>query len=217
MAYPDNVLSWTDKTDGEDTIFAADINAIANDLVAAETELNTHKADTAKHRQASGTTQSGTLANAEGSGTTASGDYSHAGGQGTIAAGPAQTAIGKYNISDTDSLLIIGKGTADGARANALTVGSTGWLRTAGIKTATITTTWTGTSAPYTQAITVSGITADDTPIICPVYSANNSTAILERKAWNMIGKIETSADTITVTCFEEKPTQAISIQLKGV
>lgn len=85
------------------------------------------------------------------------------------------------------------------------------------IKTATITTTWTGSSAPYTQEVTVSGITVDDDPIISPIYSTNNDTAILEREAWNLIGKAVTSTNKITFTCFEEKPEIAIPIQIKGV
>lgn len=85
------------------------------------------------------------------------------------------------------------------------------------IKTATITTTWTGISAPYTQTITVTGVTSNDKPIISPVYSGDNATAILQKEAWNMIGKIQTGANSITCTCFEDKPITAIPIQIKGV
>jgi len=85
------------------------------------------------------------------------------------------------------------------------------------IKTATITTTWVGSSAPYTQEVTVAGITADDEPIISPVYSATLATALLEKEAWNQIGKIETGTNKITITCFEDKPITAIPIQIKGV
>lgn len=85
------------------------------------------------------------------------------------------------------------------------------------VKTATITTTWTGSSAPYTQDITVAGVTANDEPVISPVYSAVNATAILEKIAWNCVGKIVTGANKITVTCFEDKPITAIPIQIKGV
>jgi hypothetical protein len=86
-----------------------------------------------------------------------------------------------------------------------------------GVKTATITTTWTGASAPFTQVVSVAGITANDEPIITPVYSATNATAILERTAWNLIGSAVTGAGTITFTCFETKPVTALTIQIKGV
>ena len=85
------------------------------------------------------------------------------------------------------------------------------------VKTATITTTWTGASAPYTQTVAVSGITVNDEPVISPVYSTTNATAISQKTAWNCIGKIVTNAGSITVTCFETKPVTAIPIQIKGV
>lgn len=82
-------------------------------------------------------------------------------------------------------------------------------------KTATITTTWTGSSAPYTQSVTVNGILATDTPHIMPVYSTTNSTAIAQKTAWTCVSKAVTAANTITFTCFEEKPTTAIPIQIE--
>jgi hypothetical protein len=88
---------------------------------------------------------------------------------------------------------------------------------TIAVHTATLTTTWEGTSAPYTQDITVVGITSSDVPIISPVYSTDNATAILQKEAWNLIGKAVTNTDTITFTCFEEKPVTAILIQIKVV
>lgn len=83
--------------------------------------------------------------------------------------------------------------------------------------TASLSTTWTGTSAPYTQSISISGILSTDKPHITPVYSTTNATAILEKKAWNCISKAETSAGKITFTCFEEKPTQALSLQIEVI
>lgn len=83
--------------------------------------------------------------------------------------------------------------------------------------TATVSTSWTGTSAPFTQSIPVSGITSTDNPIIFPIYNSNNNTAITEQETWLTIGKITTANNSITVTCFEEKPTTALNIQLKVV
>ena len=82
-------------------------------------------------------------------------------------------------------------------------------------KTATITTTWSGSSAPYTQDVSVSGILASDTPHITPVYSTTNSTAITQKEAWGCVSKAVTSDGKITFTCFEEKPTTAIPIQIE--
>ena len=80
--------------------------------------------------------------------------------------------------------------------------------------TATLSTSWSG-SGPYTQSITVSGISASDTPHIMPVYSDTNSTAISQKEAWACVSKAVTSDGTITFTCFEDKPTTAIPIQIE--
>lgn len=85
------------------------------------------------------------------------------------------------------------------------------------IYTATISTSWTGSSAPYTQTITVTGITNADTPIVDVVLSSTTSTALSQQEAWNCVSKIETGTNQITVTCLEDKPTIAIPIQLKVV
>lgn len=78
------------------------------------------------HAEGQKTVSSGFCSHAEGSATVSSGYYSHSEGWGTIAAGKNQTAMGKYNIKDTTSLLIIGRGTNDSNRKNAHTVDSSG-------------------------------------------------------------------------------------------
>jgi len=76
------------------------------------------------HAEGYKTTASGNMSHAEGSDTTASSSYSHAQNRGTVAASYAQTALGKYNVSDSADTyaVIIGNGTAENARSNALTV-----------------------------------------------------------------------------------------------
>ena len=60
---------------------------------------------------------------AEGNNTIAKGECSHAEGWGTIASTLAQCVIGQYNVEDDSGLVfIIGNGTADNERSNALTV-----------------------------------------------------------------------------------------------
>lgn len=82
--------------------------------------------------------------------------------------------------------------------------------------TATLSTSWTG-SGPYTQTVTISGILATDMPHIMPAYSSNNATAIAQKEAWSKVSKAEAAADSITFTCFEEKPTAAIPIQIEVI
>lgn len=55
--------------------------------------------------------------------------YTHAGGLGTKATAEAQTVFGKYNKENSSALLIIGNGTADNARHNALEVLTDGSIR----------------------------------------------------------------------------------------
>ena len=61
---------------------------------------------------------------ASGDNSIASGQYSHAQNIGTIAASRAQTALGRFNIGDTNGTyaLMVGNGTDDSNRSNALTV-----------------------------------------------------------------------------------------------
>lgn len=66
---------------------------------------------------------SGDYAHAEGYHTTATGDASHASGNETYADQTAQTAVGQYNTKyNTDCLFVVGNGTSDQARRDALTV-----------------------------------------------------------------------------------------------
>lgn len=76
---------------------------------------------------------------------------------------------------------------------------------------------WSGT-APYTQTVAVTGITAGRLPDkIIPQYSATTATAILQKEAFSMISYYDTGAGTITFTCLEDKPVTAIPLQIVGV
>lgn len=111
----------------------------------------------------------------------------------------------------TENTQAANKGYVDDAKAEAKSYTDSKHIT----KTATITTTWSGSAAPYTQSVTVSGILASDLPHITPVYSTTNSTAIAQKTAWACVSKAVTAANTITFTCFEEKPTTAIPIQIE--
>ena len=76
------------------------------------------------HAEGGGCSARGDWSHAEGNNTSARGTYSHAQNQGTIAKGGNQTALGRYNIEDTndDYALIIGNGTSNNNRSNALDV-----------------------------------------------------------------------------------------------
>lgn len=85
------------------------------------------------HAEGSETIASDWASHAEGMHTVASGVASHAGGSFTVAAGLDQTAIGRCNVEDANDTyaVIVGNGTNDSNRSNALTVdwggGTTLW------------------------------------------------------------------------------------------
>ena len=91
------------------------------------------------HAEGNGTEAIGHAAHAEGKLTVASGQASHAGGTGTIASANSQTAIGKYNEKDTNALFIVGNGTSDTDRHNALVVKSNGTVLSNNIQLSTVT------------------------------------------------------------------------------
>jgi microcystin-dependent protein len=89
----------------------------------------------ASHAEGMSSHATGRVSHAEGTNTEATGDYSHAQNNYTVAASADQTAMGKFNVRDANDTyaLIIGNGTGEKARSNALAVtwdGSTiaqGW------------------------------------------------------------------------------------------
>lgn len=84
------------------------------------------------HAEGRNTKAFGPSSHAEGVSSEANGDYSHASGEGTKANGRSQTAIGKYNEVDTTSLFIIGKGSSNTSRSNAMKVDGSGNITIAG-------------------------------------------------------------------------------------
>ena len=81
---------------------------------------------------------------------------------------------------------------------------------------ANVGTTWSGSEAPYTQTVTVSGITSTDNPIVDVVLSSDYDTATTELQEYAKIYKITTSTNSITVYATE-KTENAIKLQLKVV
>jgi hypothetical protein len=73
---------------------------------------------------------------------------------------------------------------------------------------------WSST-APFTQTVAVEGILATDQPHISPVYSTTLATAISQKENWAMVCKAVTENGSITFTCFEDKPTVNIPVQME--
>ena len=134
------------------------------------------------------------------------------GGTGATTVADARNALGLGNTSGAVPIANGGTGAtnASDARSNLGAASRVSY-------TATITTAWTGSSAPYTQDVSVSGILESDTPHITPVYSSTLVTALAQKEAWSMVSKAEASDGVITFTCFEDKPSTEISIQIEVI
>lgn len=81
---------------------------------------------------------------------------------------------------------------------------------------ATVGTTWAGTVPPYSQAISVPGISASDNPFVDVVLSGDYSTDVSILAAWDNIYRITTGEGSITVFSSAAN-TASIPIQLKVV
>lgn len=87
------------------------------------------------------------------------------------------------------------------------------------VKTATLmAANWSGTG-PYIQTISVPGMTANDRPIIS-LYIPNNeipSGVKLLSKAYACVDRVVSGDGSITVYCYNKKPSVNVQIQIKGV
>lgn len=114
-------------------------------------------------------------------------------------------------ISAASSAASEAKTAADNAAAQVASKASTV------LYSATIGTTWSGSKAPYTQTVAVSGILVTDTPIVDVDLSSvayADKDAVIE--AYAKVYRITTANGTITVYA-DEATTTAIPIQLKVV
>ena len=83
--------------------------------------------------------------------------------------------------------------------------------------TGTLTTSGWSDTAPYTQTVSVSGITADIEPIIDLVISDDIITGIEEFTQWSYITKAITEDDAITFSCYKTKPSIELNFKVKVV
>ena len=75
---------------------------------------------------------------------------------------------------------------------------------------------WAGTSAPFSQAITVSGILETDKPKVDMIVSDTYATAETEIEAWGYVYRVVTSQNGVTAYATE-KPEVSLNIQMEVV
>lgn len=80
---------------------------------------------------------------------------------------------------------------------------------------ATLTVAGWSASAPYTQSVTVSGLTDTKRAMAYPVYGSNTATNLALKEACGMVSFASRSGSTLTFTCLEDKPTVNIPITVE--
>lgn len=82
------------------------------------------------------------------------------------------------------------------------------------VYTATIGTIWSGSAAPYSQDVLVSGITENDIPVIDMIASEIFATAQEQEEAWANIYRAVTGENKITFYAKDKTATN-VSIQIR--
>lgn len=124
----------------------------------------------------------------------------------------------------TGNIVFNGKATVTGVKepSSDSDVATKGYVdRQNSIKSVTLTAAgWTGTTAPYTQAVKVDGITEDDNPVMVSMLSAGASPDVQRayNKAFGIIcsGTGTTADGSVTFSVYS-KPATDITVGLKGV
>ena len=80
-----------------------------------------------------------------------------------------------------------------------------------------VTDNWIGDTAPYTQMINITGITADNSPIIDLIVSDDIALGKEEITQWSYITKATTGENSIAFSCYEKKPSIALNFKVKVV
>ena len=96
---------------------------------------------------------------------------------------------------------------------------ATGWADISVERTATLATgSWSGASAPYSQAVTITGVTTTGKPpIIDVVLSDTYATALLELAAYNLVYRFKVTGDNTVTAYATAVPATAINIHAKLV
>ena len=128
---------------------------------------------------------------------------------------PGQTVPGADDFNRIEGNAQYLKDEIDSHKAENATLSALGHVKH-GIINVTLDTTWSGTSAPFSKTVTVSGILSTDTPIIDIVMSGTYSTDEARIEAWGYIYRAVTANGSITFYATE-KPTVSLPIQIKVV
>lgn len=83
--------------------------------------------------------------------------------------------------------------------------------------TATLSASSWGTTKPFRQSVTVSGILSTDEPFTDIKLTDNATTATQELQSWECVTDIKTSNNLISVVCLDNKPTANMTIRMRVI
>lgn len=126
-----------------------------------------------------------------------------------------QGGDGKYEIIDSTNYTVQG----DTFGANDINATNSAVNALQGLKQVLVDVSKWSNTAPYTQEISVPGITSADSPTVGLYLSGQESADAVKAmsKAFAMVDFVETLNGKIRVKCFNKKPAVSFWIGLKGV
>lgn len=126
-----------------------------------------------------------------------------------------QGGDGKYEIVDSTRYTVQG----DAFGANDINATNSAVNALQGLRQVLVDVSKWSNMAPYTQEISVSGITSADSPGVGLYLSGQESADAVKamNKAFGMVDFVETLNGKIRVKCFNKKPAVSFWIGLKGV
>ena len=126
-----------------------------------------------------------------------------------------QGGDGKYEIIDSTNYTVQG----DTFGANDINATNSAVNALQGLRQVLVDVSKWSNTAPYTQEISVSGITSADSPGVGLYLSGQESADAVKamNKAFAMVDFVETLNGKIRVKCFNKKPAVSFWIGLKGV
>lgn len=75
---------------------------------------------------------------------------------------------------------------------------------------------WVGTSAPYSQTISVPGLTTDLNPLVDVIVDTTDLALGLEQEyQWGFVTRGVTAADSLTLYCYSQKPTIDLNLMIE--
>ena len=126
-----------------------------------------------------------------------------------------QGGDGKYEIIDSTNYTVQG----DAFGANDINATNSAVNALQGLRQVLVDVSKWSNTAPYTQEISVPGITSTDSPGVGLYLSGQESADAVKamNKAFGMVDFVETLNGKIRVKCFNKKPAVSFWIGLKGV